>query len=95
LLVRAGFSPAEVLQSATIGPARFLGREKDLGSVEKGKIADLVMLDANPLLDIHNTARISAVFLSGRYLDRVALDKLLKEAEAAANSASEVKAYVH
>jgi Amidohydrolase family len=95
LLVRAGLTPAQVLEAATIGPARFLGTERDLGSVEKGKIADLLLLDADPLQDIHNTTRISGVFLSGRYLDRVALGKLLKEAEAAANSASEVKAYVH
>jgi amidohydrolase family protein len=95
LLVRAGLTPAEVLEAATIDPARFLGTERDLGSVEKGKIADLLLLDADPLQDIHNTTRISGVFLSGRYLDRAALDKLLKEAEAAANSASEVKAYVH
>ena len=92
LLVRAGFTPAEALQSATIDPARFRGTERDLGNVQKGKIADLVLLDADPLQDIHNTTRISGVFLSGRYLDRGDLDKLLKEAEAAASSVSEVKA---
>ena len=64
-------------------------------SIEAGKLADIVLLDTDPLQDIHNTMSISGVFLSGRYLDRVALDKLLKEAEAAANSISEVKAYVH
>ena len=84
-----------MLQTATINPARFLGTEKDLGSIEVGKIANIVLLDADPLQDIHNTTRISAVFLSGRYLDRAALDKLLKEAELAANSASGVKANVH
>jgi imidazolonepropionase-like amidohydrolase len=95
LLLRSGLTPAEVLQTATINPARFLGTEKDLGSIEVGKIANIVLLDADPLQDIHNTTRISAVFLSGRYLDRAALDKLLKEAELAANSASGVKANVH
>lgn len=95
LLVRAGLTPAEALQTATINPARFLGMEKELGSVETGKIADLVLLDADPFRDIRNTTRISGVFLSGKYFDRAALDKLLNEAETAANSASEVKAYVH
>jgi imidazolonepropionase-like amidohydrolase len=95
MLVRAGLTPAEALQAATINPARFLGRENDLGSIEAGKLADIVMLDADPVRDIHNTTRISGVFLAGRYLDRATLDKLLKEAEAAANSGSEVKAYVH
>jgi len=95
LLVRAGLTPAEALRAATIDPARFLGTERDLGTVEKGKIADLVLLDADPLQDIHNTTRISGVFLSGRYFDRAALDKLLKEAETAADHATEVKAYVH
>jgi imidazolonepropionase-like amidohydrolase len=95
LLVRAGLTPAEALQTATINPARFLGMEKNRGSVETGKIADLVLFDADPLRDVRNTTRISGVFLSGRYFDRLALDKLLKEVEMAANSASEVKAYVH
>ena len=88
LLVRAGLTPAEALQTATINPPRFLGMEKDLGSVEPGKIADLVLLDADPLQDIHNTMRISAVFVSGRYIDRVVLDKLLKDAERVAKSDS-------
>jgi imidazolonepropionase-like amidohydrolase len=95
LLVRAGLTPAEALQTATINPARFLGMEKDLGSVEAGKVADLLLLDADPLQDIHNTTRISAVFLSGKRFDRGALDKMLKDAEGSANSSGEVKAYVH
>lgn len=95
LFVRAGLTPLEALQAATINPARFLGMEKDLGTIEKGKIANLVLLDADPLVDIHHTARISAVFLSRKYFDRAALDQMLKDAEVAANSAGEVKAYVH
>jgi cytosine/adenosine deaminase-related metal-dependent hydrolase len=58
------------------------------GSVASGKIADLVLLDADPLADIHNTTRIAAVFLSGKHFDRAALDQLLKEAQTAAKSAS-------
>jgi imidazolonepropionase-like amidohydrolase len=83
-LVRAGFTPAEALRAATLGAAEFLGRERELGTVEKGKIADLVLVDANPLENIGNTRKISAVIRSGKYLDRAALDKLLAEARSAA-----------
>jgi hypothetical protein len=80
LLVRAGFTPMEALQSATIGPARFLGWDKDLGSIETGKFADLVLLDADPLSDISNTQKINTVVVHGRVLDRKALDSLLTDA---------------
>jgi hypothetical protein len=86
LLVQAGLTPMESLQTATINPARFLGMEKDLGTVEKGKVANLVLLDADPFANIRNTARISAVFLLGREFDRPALDQMLQNAEAAAKS---------
>src|SRR5262249_42885151 len=85
LFVRAGLSPGEALKTATYNPAKFLGILDRLGTVEKGKVADLVLLDANPLEDIHNTHKIGAVVLNGRYLDRAALDKLLGEAEAVAS----------
>ena len=84
LLVQAGLSPMDALQAATIDPARFLGQEHELGTVEKGKIADLVLLEANPLEDIRNTTKINSVVLNGRFLDRNALDQLLTELEAAA-----------
>lgn len=88
LLVQAGLTPMESLQTATINPARFLGMEKDLGTIEKGKIANLVLLDSDPLADIHNTTKISEVFLAGKEFDRPALDQMLKNAEAAAKSAA-------
>lgn len=94
-LVESGLTPLAALQAATLNAAAFMNATDRYGAIAPGKIADLVLLDADPLQDIHNTTRISAVFLSGRYLDRAALDKLLKEAEAAANSASEAKAYIH
>jgi imidazolonepropionase-like amidohydrolase len=81
LLVSAGFTPTEALQSATIDPARFLSMEKDLGSIEKGKLADLVLLSGDPLQDITNTRKIEAVIVLGRMLDRNALDSLLAGAE--------------
>jgi len=82
--VESGFTPMEALQTATSNPARFLGREGSFGSVEPGKIADLVLLSANPLLDIRNTRKISAVIANGRLFDRVALDQMLVNVEAAA-----------
>lgn len=83
--VAAGFTPLEALQTATLNPAKFLGMEDRLGSVEKGTIADLVLLDANPLEDIRNTQKIAGVVVNGRYLSRSDLDKMLAGVEAAAH----------
>jgi imidazolonepropionase-like amidohydrolase len=83
-LVRAGFSPMEALQAATQGAARFLGREKDLGTVETGHTADLVLLSANPAEDIGNTRKVWALIRNGGYYDRTALDGLLAHAKEAA-----------
>lgn len=85
--VRAGLTPGEALKTTTYNPAKFLGMLDRLGTVEKGKLADMVLLDANPFEDIHNTLKIRAVVLNGRYLDRVALDKLLIAAEENARAA--------
>ncbi len=83
-LVAAGFTPAEALRSATWLPARYLGATDSLGTVAAGKLADLVLLDADPLADIHNASRIAAVVANGRLYDRSALDRLLSEGEARA-----------
>jgi imidazolonepropionase-like amidohydrolase len=83
-LVEAGFTPMEALQAATSNPAKFLGIESSLGSIEPGKIADLVLLRADPLVDIQNTQKISAVIANGRTFDRESLDNLLKQVETAA-----------
>jgi hypothetical protein len=85
LLVEAGLSPMEALQAATINPARFLGMEPVVGTIETGKLADLLLLDANPLQNITNTKRINAVVINGRLLDRTALNKLLTEVQADAS----------
>jgi Amidohydrolase family len=82
--VKAGFTPLEALQTATVNPARFLGRQADLGTVAKGKLADLVLLDANPLDDIHNTQKINAVVLAGRFFSRKDLDDMLHAVEVSA-----------
>jgi imidazolonepropionase-like amidohydrolase len=83
--VAAGFSPLEALQTATINPARFFGREDQIGTVEKGKLADLVLLSANPLEDIANTQKIAGVILNGRYFYRAEIDKMLGGVETAAH----------
>ena|SRR5688572_26665126 len=87
LLVEAGLSPLAALQTATINPAKFLGQEKVIGTVERGKLADLVLLEANPLENISHTQRINAVVVNGRYLPQETLRKLLAEVEATANRA--------
>jgi imidazolonepropionase-like amidohydrolase len=84
LLVKAGLKPVEALQAATLNPAKFLGRERDFGAVEVGKVADLVLLDADPMEDIRNTRKIRGVVLHGHFFDRVELDKMLAGVEAAA-----------
>jgi hypothetical protein len=84
-LVQAGFTPMEALQAATLKPAQFLGLSDHLGTIAPRKLADLVLLEANPLDDIHNAHKIRAVILRGRYLDRAALDKLLARAKSAAH----------
>jgi hypothetical protein len=84
-LVKAGLTPLEALQAATLNPARYLGKEKELGTVERGKLADLVLLDDNPLEDIRNTQRIATVMANGRYMGKSELQKMLSELEAAAN----------
>jgi len=84
LLVEAGLPPMAALQAATIGPARFMGQAERRGTVEAGKVADLVLLDRNPLADIHNSTSIRAVILGGKLMPRASLDAMLAEAEATA-----------
>ena len=69
LLVEAGLKPNDALRAATINAARMIGREKELGTVEPGKLADLVMLDANPLEDIRNVIRVYRVIKGGEVYD--------------------------
>jgi len=77
LLARGGMPAFAVLRSATLEPARYLAMTDSLGTIEPGKLADLVLLDANPLADIRNTARVAAVFANGRYFDSAARRLLL------------------
>ncbi len=73
---RGGMSPLEALKTATITPATVLGFSKDIGSLEPGKLADLIVLDANPLDDIQNTDDISHVMLNGRLYDAATLNEV-------------------
>jgi imidazolonepropionase-like amidohydrolase len=83
LLVGAGLTPLEALRTATLNPARVLGLADSLGTVEAGKLADLVLLEGNPLADIANTQRIRAVVGNGRLYRRSDLNRLLDEARSA------------
>ena len=82
LLARGGMSPFEVLQAATLEPARYFGMLDSTGTVAAGKLADLVLLDANPLQDIRNTRRISAVVANGRLFAGADRERLLRVAGA-------------
>jgi hypothetical protein len=77
LLVESGLSPAAALRAATLSAAEFMGATDSLGTVAEGKLADVVLLDADPLADIGAVAQIRAVVAGGRLFDRQALDRLL------------------
>jgi len=79
--VEAGFTPMEALQTATSNPAKFLGLGDKMGSIEPEKTADLVLLSANPLDDIHNTQKITLVIANGQPFNRAALDQILVKVE--------------
>jgi imidazolonepropionase-like amidohydrolase len=79
LLVKAGLTTEEALASATRLPATWLEIEDKIGTVEVGKYADLVLLDANPLINITNTRKISGVFVNGRWINRKEIDAKLSD----------------
>jgi imidazolonepropionase-like amidohydrolase len=80
-LVAAGLTPYEALRTGTVNPALFLDAYDERGSVEVGKIADLVLLDENPLQDIANARRVHGTMVRGRWVSRQMLDAMLKRAE--------------
>lgn len=86
MLVEAGLSPLTVLQAATLSAARFAGVEAELGSIEPGKVADMVLLEADPLADIRHTRQIQAVWLQGVLYDQGAIEQLTQFAREQAGS---------
>lgn len=89
LFVENGLTPLQALQTATINPAKYLNLTESLGTVAEGKIADLVILNENPLDDIHNINDISAVLLNGKLFDRAKLDKMLSDVRKVVNKLNE------
>ena len=86
LLASSGFSAMEALQAATYYPALFMSKLDQYGVIEKGRVADLVLLDGDPTEDIRNTRKIEAVVVGGRYYSREALDHMLMQVEELASS---------
>jgi imidazolonepropionase-like amidohydrolase len=76
MLVQGGMTPLEALRAATLAGARYLGLDKDLGSIEKGKLADLVVLDRNPLENIRHSDSVRMVMMNGRLYDASTLDEI-------------------
>jgi imidazolonepropionase-like amidohydrolase len=71
-----GMTPLQALQSATLTGAEAIGHDRDLGSIESGKLADLQILEKNPLKDIHNSTSVERVMKNGRLYDAMTLDEL-------------------
>ncbi|WP_129780699.1 amidohydrolase family protein [Peristeroidobacter soli] len=86
LMASSGLSPAEVLRAATITPARYANRSNDFGAVAAGRVADLLVLDGDPLSDIRNVQATRMVVFNGRLFDRAALDRILTDVAAKARS---------
>jgi imidazolonepropionase-like amidohydrolase len=80
LFVKGGTSPFEALRAATLALARYFGALDSLGTIAPGKVADLVLLAANPLDDVRNSSRIEAVMANGRWFDAAARERLLRQA---------------
>ena len=81
LVATYGMTPMEALRSATVLPATFMGIDADLGTIEPGKVADLVLLEADPLADVTNTRRIDAVIVNGRVFDGDERERILRGIE--------------
>lgn len=81
LLVEAGLTPMQVIEAATLGPARYFGLHEEQGAISEGMRADLVLLDGNPLESISNTQRINAVMRNGRLHTRTDLDRMMERLE--------------
>ena len=85
LLVRGGITPLDAIRAATLEPALYFGMLDSAGTIAPGKLADLVVLRGNPLLDIRQTRQILAVVANGRLIDSAARERLLRSAGARSN----------
>ena len=85
-LVEAGLTPREALEAATLAPARFFETDAEMGAIEKGKLADMVLLNGDPLNDIRNVRKVEGVFTHGRYYTRQDLDAILDTAALSARN---------
>lgn len=77
MLAQGGMSPLQAIRAATLNGASYLGMEKEIGSLEVGKLADLVVMDANPLDDIRNSEKIKYVMINGRLYDSMTMNELI------------------
>ncbi len=85
-MANAGLTPLQVLQATTLNAAEYLNRMDRAGTVDEGKDADLVLLDANPVANVDNFRAITGLFLDGRYFSKAALDKMKSDVAAAPGS---------
>jgi imidazolonepropionase-like amidohydrolase len=76
MLAQGGLSPMQALAAGTIDGARYLGLDKDIGSLEAGKLADLVVLEKNPLADIRNSDSVRLVVVNGRVFDAATMNEI-------------------
>ena len=79
LLLESGLSASEVLWTATVGPAKFLGKEDEFGTIAVGKRADLLLVDGNPLVDLNNLLKLKGVMVRGIWLPKDKLNQMLEE----------------
>jgi len=86
LLVASGLSPYEALRTGTVSPARYFGEAESIGTVDVGKVADLILLDANPLIDIDNSRRVHGVMLRGHWISQQDIASTLARLEQAAQN---------
>jgi adenine deaminase len=76
MLVQGGMTPLQAIRSATLNGAAYLGMDKEIGSLETGKLADLIVMDANPLNDIRNSEKIKYVVINGRIYDSLSMNEI-------------------
>src|SRR4029079_16674736 len=76
MFVQGGMTPLEAIRSATLNGAKYLGMEKEIGSLEPGKLADLIVLDANPLENIRNSESVRYTVVNGRVFDAMTMNEV-------------------